>query len=71
MDYWRNNVGKVIREFYMTWREDFDDQEGWFTEEGLIAEIERIKALDEDGEAEVRTIIKGENVFDKYVKDSK
>lgn len=52
------------QEFFMEWREDFDDQWGWFDEEGLKKEIKRIKKLidEDDGEAAIHRIIKGKNV---------
>lgn len=55
---------KEKSEYYMQWREDFDDQWGWFTYEQLKKEIERIKKLekDEDGEASIDKIIKGKDV---------
>lgn len=54
----------------MRWREDFDDQEGWFeTEKELIAEVLRIQMLadDGDGEACVMTIVKGKDVTDEFL----
>ncbi len=61
---------KAKRNFYMTWREDFDDQWGWFTESELMEEIERIKKLsdDDDGEAAIRLIIRGQEITDKLIK---
>lgn len=61
------------REFFMEWREDFDDQWGWFTESELKKEIKRIKKLiddDEDGEASISRIIKGKNVTVDYCADA-
>ena len=60
-------MGKV-KEFYMEWREDFDDQYGWFDESELKEEIKRIKALeeDDDGEASVGKIIKGKDVTEDF-----
>lgn len=58
------------KQFYMRWREDFDDQEGWFeTEKELIAEVLRIQMLadDGDGEACVMTIVKGKDVTDEFL----
>lgn len=51
----------------MEWREDFDDQWGWFSYKDLKKEIKRIKSLDEDdGEASIYRIIKGEDVSDDF-----
>lgn len=59
---------KEKREYFMEWREDFDDQWGWFTKTDLLKEIKRIKALeeDDDGEASVGKIIKGKDVSDEF-----
>lgn len=57
------------REYYMKWREDFDDQQGWFTKKELETEIKRINELildEENGEASIEVIIKGEEVTSKF-----
>lgn len=58
---------QVTQKYFMEWREDFDDQHGWYeTEEALKKEIDRIKSLDGAGEAEVTRIIMGIDVSEKF-----
>lgn len=55
--------------YYVRWREDFDDQWGWFTKKELKAEIKRIKKLEaeEDGEASIELIIQGEDKTNEFL----
>lgn len=57
------------RDYYMKWRESFDDQEGFFTKKELEKEIKRINVLildEEDGEASISLILKGTDVTKEF-----
>lgn len=55
-------------EYYVEWREDFDDHSGWFCKSQVKDLIDRIIALQDDGEATIHTIIKG---YQRHVDDFK
>lgn len=59
-------------QYFVTWREDFDDQWGWFTTQELFKQFAHFQTLKEDGEwdgefdpTEVR-IIQGKDVTKKF-----
>lgn len=65
--YGATSIVSKEQKYFMEWREDFDDQWGWFSYKDLKKEIKRIKSLDEDdGEASIYRIIKGEDVSDDF-----
>jgi len=46
--------------FYVRWREEFDDWDGWFDTFDEVVELSnRIKALDGEGEAEILIVVEG------------
>lgn len=55
-------------QYFMRWRENFDDQEGWFSFSELEKEVERIKKLvaEADGEATIYMIIYGQLVTEQF-----
>lgn len=53
-------------EYYVEWREDFDDHAGWFCKSQVKELITKINDLKEDGEATIYKIIKG---YEMHVDD--
>ena len=62
--YWQSVAeGTNKRQYYMTWRENYEDYNGWFTYEDIQKELTRLVGTD-CGEFDIDevTIIKGEDV---------
>lgn len=57
---------KPEAEYYMRWREEFDEQWGWFTRPQLIKEIKRIKSLDGEMEANIELILLATDVSSDF-----
>ena len=55
--------------YYMHYRENFDDQFGWYTKEQLEKEVIRIRSLADDGEACIYTIIIGRDITSDFISE--
>jgi hypothetical protein len=58
--------------YFMMWREDFEDYKGWFTEDELRGELQRLSKIESgDGEFEMSdiVIIAGQDVTKEWVKE--
>jgi hypothetical protein len=57
------------RDYFVLWREDWDDQEGWFTKaeaKELIDRIWQLEADGESGEPMILSVIQGRNALDDF-----
>ncbi len=61
----------MVRNYYCTWRERFNDYEDWFNQSELLDHVKRIRALDGDGEAEIYRVVQGKDVTVKFTEPSK
>lgn len=58
-------------EYFVMWREDYEDMDGWFTEVEALSLVNRIWALEaegESGEPSVYRIIKGQDLTEDFGK---
>lgn len=60
-------------EYFVMWREDYNDEEGWFTKDQAEALVNRIWTIEAEeqnggygGEPEIYFIIKGEDVTNQF-----
>lgn len=53
-------------DYFVIWREDFEEYHGFVSKRYLDALITRIAELDGEGEAEITRIIQGQDVTETY-----
>lgn len=59
-------VESLQYDHYIMWREDFEDEEGWFTKPGAHDLVYRIKQLHGEGEAMIYVVILGKDVSTEF-----